>query len=228
MEAFQRVLHDVGISLSEETYWTRYLGIPDRGIARDVLRGREGAGSLDDAVDHVLARKALAYRDLVRHDLPEVPGASSFIHKAAERWPIAVASGAIRVEVEDGLYRLGVRDAVTAIVSIEDVVRGKPDPEVFLTARARLTTIPFAGSRAPRTAASMPEARHRLSMDEPSSSFLVIEDSPAGLAAARAAWMPAVGVATSRPRSDLVPADLVVDDLASLDLDAIETIGAGA
>src|SRR5262245_23194848 len=161
MEAFQSVLQEIGIPLSEEIYYTRYLGIPDQAIARDALRARGTDADLDEAVDHVLARKALAYGDLVRRDLPEVPGASSFILRAAGRWPIAVASGAIRVEVEDGLYRLGVRESVTAVVTIEDVARGKPDPEVFLTARSRLTTL-----------ASMPESRYRLSPAEPPSSFL--------------------------------------------------------
>ena len=214
MEAFRRVLGDAGIDLAEAEYYTRYLGIPDRDIAREALRVRGGSGPhLDDEVDHILSLKALAYRDLSRRDLPEVPGASEFILKAAERWPIAVASGAIRVEVEDGLYRLGVRDAVAAIVTIEDVTRGKPDPEVFMAARAALIRI-----------ASIDGERAALGPSEPSASFLVIEDSPAGLAAARAAWMPAVGVATSRPRSDLKPADLVVDDLTALTMEAIESI----
>jgi beta-phosphoglucomutase len=211
MEAFRRVLAGLGIDLDEAEYFTRYLGLPDRDIARDALRRRGGGPPPDDEVDHILSLKALAYRDLSRHDLPEVPGASELILRAAERWPIAVASGAIRVEVEDGLYRLGVRDAVTGIVTIEDVSRGKPDPETFMTARAVLIRI--AGAEG---------APHALAAGEPSSSFLVIEDSPAGLAAARAAWMPAVGVATSRPRSDLKPADLVVDDLTELTMEVIE------
>jgi beta-phosphoglucomutase-like phosphatase (HAD superfamily) len=213
MEAFRRVLAGSGIDLDEAEYYTRYLGLPDRDIARDALRRRGGGAPPDDEVDHILSLKALAYRDLSRRDLPEVPGASELILRAAERWPIAIASGAIRVEVEDGLYRLGVRDAVTAIVTIEDVSRGKPDPETFMTARASLIRI-----------ATSEGAAHALAAVEPSASFLVIEDSPAGLAAARAAWMPAVGVATSCPRADLKPADLVVDDLSELTLETIAAL----
>lgn len=214
MESFRRVLAGAGIELNEGEYFTRYLGIPDRDIVRDALRRRGAAAAeLDDEVDHLLSLKALAYRDLSRRHLPEVPGASEFILKAAGRYPIAVASGAIRVEVEDGLYRLGVLDAVTAVVTIEDVTRGKPDPEIFMAARAALLRISLIeGSKA------------ALAPSEPSASFLVIEDSPAGLAAARAAWMPAAGVATSRPREDLKPANLVVDDLTALSMEAIERI----
>ena len=217
MKAFQKVLAEEGIGLDSGEYFTRYLGLPDRDIARDVLKRRFGRAAdpagLDDAVDHVLARKALAYRDLVRRDLPEVPGAAGFILSAAERYPIAVASGALRVEVEDGLYRLGVRDAITSIVAIEDVTRGKPDPEMFFVARGALIRI-----------CAIPGARLGLDPSEPSSSFLVLEDSPAGLAAARAAWMKAIGVATSRPASDLKPADLVVDDLSALTLETIAAL----
>jgi beta-phosphoglucomutase len=124
-----------------------------------------------------------------------------------------VASGALRVEVEDGLYRLGVRDAVTTVVTIEDVARGKPHPEIFLRARKLLIQI-----------CTTPGTRHILDPDEPSRSFLVVEDSPAGLAAARAAWMPAVGVTTSRPAEEMKPADLVISDLSGLDLSTVERL----
>jgi beta-phosphoglucomutase-like phosphatase (HAD superfamily) len=213
MRAFREVLAREGLPLAEEEYFTRYLGLPDADIARDALR-RAGALSeeVDDRVDHLLARKAFAFRELVRRDLPEVPGAREFVLAASARWPIAVASGAFRVEVEDGLYRLGVRDAVTSVITIENVRRGKPDPEILLAARASLLRIDGAG-----------ESGRRLLPDEPTASFLVIEDSPAGLAAARAAWMPAIGVATSRPAADLIPSLFVVPDLRALDLDTLST-----
>jgi len=216
-EAFRRVLAGAGIRLDDDLYMTRYLGLPDRDIARDLLLGRgpdaPDRDGLQDAIDHILSLKALAYRDLVRRDLPEVPGASEFILKAAGTYPVAVASGAIRVEVEDGLYRLGVRDAITAIVTIEDVARGKPDPEIFLKARAALIRIGLTEG-----------APHPLDPGEPNASFLVVEDSPAGLAAAHAASMPAIGVATSRAREDLVPCVRVVEDLTEMGVESIEAL----
>lgn len=214
--AIQRVFARVGIRLGEAEYASRYLGLPDRDIGRDLLKrlgGKEDGPALDDEIDHLMALKAMAYRDAVRRDLPEVPGASGFVARAAERYPIAVASGAIREEVEDGLYRLGVRDQISAVVTIENVSRGKPDPEVLLAAREALIRV-----------CTTPEARHPLRPAEPPASFLVLEDSPPGLAAARAAWMPAVAVATSYPASDLIPSALVVPDLAALDLEAIAAL----
>ncbi|HXI02416.1 MAG TPA: HAD family phosphatase [Candidatus Saccharimonadales bacterium] len=219
LRAFQGVLAGEGIRLDDEDYFARYLGLSDRRIAIDALKrlggkdGRYGEDELDDAVDHILARKAMAYRDLVRRDLPECPGAPEFVRRAAARFPVAVASGALRVEVEDGLYRLGIRDEITAVVAIEDVARGKPDPETFLRARDFLIRIcTTSGAPLPLDAA------------EPSASFLVVEDSPAGLAAARAAWMPAVGVTTSRPAGEMKPAAMVVASLADLDPETIAGI----
>lgn len=218
LQAFLEVLSATGIGLDEEEYQTRYLGVSDRDILRDLVRRKDPsrAGTekeLAGTVDHLLALKAMAYRRRVRTDLPEVEGASEFILKAAERWPIAVASGALRVEVEDGLYRLGVRDAITVIVAAEDVTRGKPDPEPFIRAREALLRI-----------CTLPGSRHALSPGEPTASFLVIEDSPPGLAAARAAWMRAVGVLTSRPAADMKPADLVAADLRELTPERIEAL----
>ncbi len=216
LAAFKRVLGGEGIRLDDEEYFTRYLGVSDRDITRDAVKRHALAGKsldereVDEQVDHLLALKALAYRDMVRRDLPECAGAAAFIHAASERFPLAVASGALKIEVEDGLYRLGVRDRITAVVTIEDVARGKPDPEVFMKARESLVRI-----------CTTPGAPLPLQRSEPSASFLVVEDSPAGLAAARAAWMPAVGVTTSRPAGEMMPADLVITDLSALDLETI-------
>jgi beta-phosphoglucomutase len=222
LKAFKEVFAEAGLQLDDDEYFSRYLGISDFDIVRDAIRRMErpaGRGSgkqdgeFDARINHLVARKALAFRNLVRRHLPESPGASEFIRKASQRFPVAVASGAIRVEIEDGLERLGVRDAVSSIVSIENVTRGKPDPETFL--RAREALIRFC---------SIPGAGHQLTADEPAASFLVIEDSPAGLAAARAAWMPAIALTTSLPEQDMKPAEMVVANLQALTLEAIENI----
>jgi beta-phosphoglucomutase-like phosphatase (HAD superfamily) len=217
LEALRGTAAEAGVAVSDAEYFTRYLGVSDRDIVTDLIRrgvaAPEGAPASTDPeemAEHLLARKAMAYRRLVRVNLPEVPGASAFILAAAERYPIAVASGSLRVEVEDGLERLGVRDAVTAVVTIEDVLRGKPDPEIFIRAKEALI----------RTCAT-PGSRNPLAASEPTASFLVIEDSPPGLAAARAAWMRSVALLTYRPASDMKPADLIVRDLTELTMERI-------
>ncbi|HKP11386.1 MAG TPA: HAD family phosphatase, partial [Blastocatellia bacterium] len=82
---------------------------------------------------------------------------------------------------------LDVGDCFDAIVSAEEVERGKPDPQIFLTAAAKVRT---------------PPAR-----------CVVVEDAPAGTEAARRAGMRAIGVLTTHDRLE---ADVVVRSLDEL------------
>ncbi len=104
--------------------------------------------------------------------------------------PLAVASSSPRVVVETVLGALGLRGAFAAVVSGDEVSAGKPAPDIFQHAAAQLGVVPAA--------------------------CLVIEDSPHGLAGARAAGMRTIGVATRYLPRDALRADLVVDSLEEL------------
>ena len=84
----------------------------------------------------------------------------------------------------------GLEEFFATIVSAEDVKRGKPDPEVFLTAAQRLEVEPADG--------------------------IVFEDALVGVAAAKAAGMRVVAVATTEPKDKLAHADWVVDQMDEL------------
>jgi beta-phosphoglucomutase-like phosphatase (HAD superfamily) len=86
------------------------------------------------------------------------------------------------------LETLALGGRFDALVAEEDAARGKPHPEGFLVAAARL---------------GVPPER-----------CVVMEDAPAGVAAAKAAGMRAIAVTTTRPAADLRDADLIVDTLA--------------
>jgi HAD superfamily hydrolase (TIGR01509 family) len=103
-----------------------------------------------------------------REDLPLLPGATDAVRALAGRWPLAVASSANAELIELALELAGVRDAFAAVVSSEEVARGKPAPDVYLEAARR------AGARPERCVA--------------------IEDSSNGLRSAAAAGMVAVAV----------------------------------
>jgi beta-phosphoglucomutase-like phosphatase (HAD superfamily) len=95
------------------------------------------------------------------------------------------------------LEAMGMARAFQATVAAEDVVRGKPDPEVFLTAAARLGVPPPC--------------------------CIVVEDAAAGIEAARRAGMRSVGVTHGRAELD---ADVVVRSLAELRPEALFTLPA--
>ena len=99
--------------------------------------------------------------------------------------------------VAEARLRAAGIDPPAALVTADDVRRGKPDPEPYLLGAARLGVEP---------------AR-----------CLVIEDAPAGLAAGRAAGMQTVGVATTHEAADL-DADLVVAGLQDLHVDVTEVL----
>jgi sugar-phosphatase len=118
-----------------------------------------------------------------------VPGALEFVRAAArDGYRLAVVSGALRREVELVLREAGLGTYFNVIVAAEDVRACKPDPEGYLRAREQLGVLP--------------------------EQCVVIEDSLPGLAAARAAGMRCVMVATSHPAAELAAADLVWPDLS--------------
>lgn len=103
-----------------------------------------------------------------RHTLAAIPGAVATIRALADRAiPQACVSNSSRAVVDANLDALGIADLVAFSISLDDVVRGKPDPEPYQRAATRLGLDP--------------------------SRLVAVEDSAAGLASARAAGLYAVG-----------------------------------
>jgi beta-phosphoglucomutase-like phosphatase (HAD superfamily) len=192
-EALRLALQPEGIDLGEEEYGRFYLAYDDREGARIAL-DRHGMPYDASRVEAVARRKAAAFEALIP-SVPYFPGAKELVRSLAAEVPVAIASGALRGEIEAILAAGGLRDAFAAIVGAEDVSRGKPDPEPYLTALSRLAPL-VAG----------------ISAEE----CLVFEDSMAGIAAARAAGMRVVAVTTSYPASRLTAAHQVVESLDQL------------
>lgn len=138
-------------------------------------------------LDRDAAAMASAFVDRVG-DLALKPGCRELVEAAAERGlPCAVASSSTRALVEAVLARFGLEARFGAVVSGDCVARPKPWPDIFLEAATRLGA--------------------------PSARCVVLEDSLAGVRAARAAGMSVIAVpeGDSRPFGEL--ADAVVGDL---------------
>jgi HAD superfamily hydrolase (TIGR01509 family) len=195
LAAFQRALAPAGITIVRDAYYARYLGLNDREAVRLAFADARVAASAD-RIAAVLRAKATLFLDLVRAGTPIYPGVIPFVRGAAARVPLAVASGALRHEIDLILVQAGIADCFTTIVSSEDVREGKPSPEGFLLALARLR-------------ASGP--------DVCAADCVVIEDSQPGVEAARRAGMRCVAITNSHPREALEAADLVVSSLAEVD-----------
>jgi HAD superfamily hydrolase (TIGR01509 family) len=192
--ALRESLLPEGVDIDEEAYRARYLAYSDRTAIRLALETTGRPPGLD-RVDAVARRKAERFGRLA----PTValfPGARELVRSLADRVPLAIASGALHAEIETILAGVGLRDAFAAIVGADDVTRGKPDPEPYLAALARLEP------RAPGLVAG---------------ECLAIEDTMAGIASARAAGMTVLGVAHSYPAEKLRAAHRVVASLEGLE-----------
>lgn len=193
--AFQQVLAGVGLTLSPEDYSARYLGFDDEGAFRAVWND-QGRSLTETAVaDLVRAKAALLDAALAGGDLL-FPGAADAVRRLSARVPIAVASGALRHEIETVLRRANLLSCIRAIVAAGDTPAGKPAPDPYVKAVAALDVRP--------------------------SQAIAVEDSQWGVQSARAAGLRCVAVTTSYPASAFADADLVVPDLAALTFDLLE------
>jgi len=188
-----------GLAISPVEYQA-LTGLPDPAAVRAVFarNGREVDG---DRVAALVQAKREAYGRSLAAGVAPVPGVADFVRAASATYLLAVASGAWRDEVGPILEGLGIRSCFRAVVTAEDCPVGKPDPAPFLKALAALN----ASSPAPDPPLTARDC-------------LVFEDSPHGVAAARAAGMRSVALTTSQPGTALVDADLVAQNYRALDL----------
>ncbi|MGW6569309.1 HAD-IA family hydrolase [Streptomyces sp. NPDC054975] len=180
--------------------WTRWAveyGITAETFAAVELHGRPAAEIIADLLP--AARVPEALRRIEQLEVEDVPGGVELLPGTKEllsslpagRW--AVVTSATRPLGEARLREVGIDFPV--LVAADDITRGKPDPEPFLLAAAKLGVDPAA--------------------------CVVFEDAPAGLAAGRAAGMRTVALTTTHDRSEL-DADIVVTDLSEVSAQATD------
>jgi beta-phosphoglucomutase len=197
---FQKVLAEIGLPLTEADYYAKYLGHDDKGCFAAVL-AEHGRPAPPAAVQNLVARKADVYLAHIREHLVIFPGVRELVREAAARYRLAIASGALRHEIEFILEQAGIRKEFAHITSSEDVRRGKPDPEGFRHALAALNRQARPGE--PPLAAA---------------DCLVIEDSIPGIRAGRAAGMKVLAVANTHALEELTEADATTRSLADVRL----------
>ena len=201
LEAFRDALAPLGLSLTDDEYVARYLGYDDRGAFRAILEDR-GHPADEALVLALIEAKKPFYLARAERALTTFPGAEEVIRRCARFGPVAVVSGALRAEIALGLRVLGVEDVVEHVVSAEDTRACKPDPEGYFLGRAYL---------AEKLGSELAERA------------LVVEDSLAGVQAAKAAGLACAAVTHSYSRAELVGAgaDLVIDALDDLSAERI-------
>lgn len=203
LRAFQQALAEDGIELTREEYYTRYLGYDDVGMI-EVLASDRGIALTDRKIAELIARKGAMLQAMLQADTVLFPGARDFVRSAAAAVPIAIASGALRHEIDEIIEAAGIADLFSAIVASGDTPQSKPSPAPYLLAFERL--------------------REAAGADLDPQRCVAIEDSRWGLESARGAGLRCVGVTNSYPAEELAGAELVVDGLKALTLPMLDRL----
>ncbi len=185
--AWERTAHEENRPLPPG-YFRRSFGMRNENVIPELLHWTTDPAE----IRRLSLRKEEFFRQIIRSGpLEPLPGVRELLSELQKAGiPCAVASSTPRANIECVIETLGVRPFFRALVCGEDVTHGKPDPEVFLLAAARL---------------GAPPAR-----------CVVFEDAHVGIEAGRKAGMRVVGVATTHAADTLRGADLVVPRLSDL------------
>jgi HAD superfamily hydrolase (TIGR01509 family) len=202
-QAYRDVLADEGLALTRADYYGRYLGYDDVGAFRAMGADLGGPFS-DDRIAALVRRKAAQMETLERDQSVLFPGAAETVRRAAAMLPLAIASGAIGAEIRRVLEAADLTASFSVIVAAEDTRLSKPAPDPYLRAVGLLSL-----------ATGLPIAPHEC---------VAVEDSAWGLESARAAGLRTVAVAQTYAASELTIADLVIDAIASFDLQAVSRL----
>jgi len=143
-------------------------------------------------VERIADRKETIYRELVQRDGVRIlPGARELLAALREAGiPRAIASSTPRQNLEAIFASTGLGEWFDAVVCGDDVIHGKPAPDIFLLAAERLGLAP--------------------------ADCVVIEDAHAGIEAAKRAGMPVLGIATTHPVPSLSAANAAVQSLVGV------------
>lgn len=189
LASFREVLAPHGVTFDDHAYEERYLGFDDAGAFRAMLADA-GKRPTDAQVEALIEAKKPVYMSRIADALVIFPGAREIVERRASRGVVGIVSGALRAEIEHCLGVMGVRKHVSFIIAAEDAKASKPDPEGYLLGIAAL---------------GHPDA-------------VVIEDSLAGVAAAKAARLRCAAIthSYSEARLRFAGADVVTATLAEL------------
>jgi HAD superfamily hydrolase (TIGR01509 family) len=164
----------------------------------NILSLLTGRAMSDDEIARHSAQKEECYRKIAVGKITLMQGVRELLDALTENGVrLAIGSSGVRANLELTVRECGLDGRFAAIAALEDITRGKPDPEVFLVASARSGVAPARS--------------------------IVFEDAPVGIQAAKAAGMYAIGLTTSHRAAALwdAGADEVVANLVCYDVAAL-------
>jgi beta-phosphoglucomutase len=181
-EIFMHLFAEHGKPLSAQEYFDRLAGLSDPEIVRAWL------GEDHSDVEAVIDERIRLYGEAVGDGSSVHEHVREAVRFAASHVPLAICSGAARAEIEPVVAAAGIASCFQAIVSSDEVTRGKPDPEGYVKALAAVGVDP--------------------------ADSLFVENTEAGIASARAAGVGRVlALQTTLDPQRLAAADELIDRL---------------
>jgi beta-phosphoglucomutase len=197
LRAYQEVLAGLGVTLERDEYYAQYLGFDDIGAFQAIGEARGRAWS-DEEIGALATRKTVVFDRMAASGDVLYPRAAACIERLAARFPVGIASGALRHEIETVLGTSGLDRHVRFIVAAGDTPLSKPAADPY------------------RRAAEL----HGMSP----AVCLAVEDSRWGILSAQAAGMRCIGITHTYPPGELGPADAVIESLDELTVEMIEAL----
>ncbi len=176
MRAYQEVLKTDGIDLTEDDYFAS-LGMDDTRFVSAAFE-RAGKTVSDSRIDEIVAAKSAKWKEMITGEMPLFDGIRDAIAKFALEFELGIVSMARRHEIEFVLESSGLREHFSTIISADDVMNCKPDPECFRLGFRQIDLVRTNQGHMPMT----------------HTECHVKEDSPPGVVAARNADLPVLGV----------------------------------
>ena len=193
--ALRRFCSQHGIELTEEQLQTRIFGRTNKDWLRQVFGEKIGEAKIQQFAEE----KEVLFRELFEPTIKPVKGLVGFLEKLKRNGiPLVIASSAPEKNIDFVLEKTGTRDYFSVILSETAVTHSKPHPEIYIKATQAIRLSP--------------------------SRCIVIEDSLSGIAAARKAGCPVIGITTTHPPEELQMTDLVIADFDQLEIDHLERL----
>jgi HAD superfamily hydrolase (TIGR01509 family) len=170
-----------------------FLGIRDEICFERMLRDKGDPFDKEDIARLTAFKDERYIKELTENGIPLFQGIESFIERVAEKWPLAIASGALSEEIRFVLRENNLDRYFRAIAGGDLKIKGKPAPDVYLAALELMN--------------------EQLARPVAAADCLAIEDSPVGITSARSAGMRVLALSTSVGGENLSEADAVLEHL---------------
>lgn len=186
-QAFREIFQEMGLGERHGIDFSQYLGRSDRALWLDFIDLHKPTQTLE----HLTDWKQRRFLEIIEAEQPIFEDLPELVSRLGEHYKLGLASGSLHPVIDCVLAMKNLRQHFSAIVSVQDVARGKPAPDIFLHAAELLGAAP--------------------------QECCVIEDSAAGVEAGLAAGMHVIAITNSLPKNRLARAHQVVSSYREID-----------